>query len=86
MAKKKTPVTVTIKASRAGGYTVSIDDPGNGPHIKLRKRYVSPWSAKRGAMRKLDARTRPSSLSGRDWAFSGGYSWVTPDGRDIVFK
>lgn len=85
MAKKKTPVTVTIKASRAGGYTVSIDDPGNGPHIKLRKRYARPYTAKRGALRKLDARTRLGNAIG-ELKRVGPFVWFTPDGRDIVFK
>lgn len=85
MGKKKTPVTVTIKKSRKGGYTFTIDDVGGGPHIKGKHRYTIAKDARRGALRKLKACTS-SGIPGSGWHFTGGYKWYTPDGREIVFK
>lgn len=81
-------VTVTISKGRhkTQPYTFKINGPGHGPDTTNDERYADKRGAKRGALRLLDARTWPSLISGRQWFFTGGYKWVTPKGRDIVFK
>lgn len=84
MAKKKTPVVVTIKKSRHATqpFTFVIDDPGPGPKVTVKERYVSYSSAKRGALRKLRA------VSHLGNTFKGAFRslvWFTHGGREIKF-
>ena len=58
MTKKK-PIIVTIKEVKRKSkrlYQVTIDLPGNNPDDSPREYYASVFSAKRGAIRRLDAR------------------------------
>ncbi|HNR56186.1 MAG TPA: hypothetical protein PKJ19_13530 [Flavobacteriales bacterium] len=82
------PVIVTIHKTRhkSQPYKFSIDGPGYQPNTTNDERYTEAKSARRGALRLLDARTYPALTSGRSWGFTGGYLWVTPKGRKIVFK
>lgn len=74
MSKKKKPVTVEIKKTRHKGlqrFTVRIE--GGKVDTILAERYTRKSSAKRGALRKLDAIIAPNG------------EWYMPDGREIVF-
>ena len=81
------PTTVHIRKTRHKDqpWTVTIQPPGKAEAYKLKQRYARPFTAKRGALRHLDARTQmgnklsvvrsPSRLV-----------WLTAKGSPIVFK
>lgn len=88
MAKKKTPVTVTIKEHKPRKpndnqvWAVRIEDGKSD--LVIPQRFSRQHSAKKGALRKLDARTT-NGYPGREWNYMGGYVWHTTDGREILF-
>jgi len=86
MAKKKKAFNVIIYRTKhkSQPWRVDMDDPGGGPIVSLQERYVSAWSAKRGALRKIDATTSGGS-PGKPWGYGGGYCWYTPKGQIIEF-
>jgi len=76
MSKPK-PVIVTITKSRhkTQRYSFTVDMPGKNPNAKNSERYTRPHSAKVGALRMLDARTKPHGYRGREWGFMGDCAW-----------
>ena len=90
MSKKK-PVVVTITKTKHAKqpFTVTIDKPGKAEPYKLAQRYKNLFTAKRGALRNLNAVTHgsgcePTVVPGREWNYSGAFAWFH-EGRDIVF-
>jgi hypothetical protein len=89
MAKK--PILLEIKKTKHKGkqkFKVRIE--GGKSDLEIPQRYSSPYHAKIGALRKLDAHTLSSSpklpgLPGREWNYTGGYVWQTAQGRIIKF-
>lgn len=89
MAKKS--IIVEIKKTKHKGkqkFKVRIE--GGKSDLEISQRYSSPYHAKIGALRKLDAHTLSSSpklpgLPGREWNYTGGYVWQTPNGKRIDF-
>ena len=81
---KPTTVTITKGKHASQKYTVLIQPP-KGEAYKLRQRYARVYTAKRGALRNLDAVTLKWGLPGRDHGYSGGYVWCKPKGVPIKF-
>lgn len=84
MAKKKTPVTVTIKEGKHATqpWTFSIDDVGPGPKVTVRERYTRAASAKLGAVRKIGGYPSRQYLGSNKYGLAG---YFTQDGREILF-
>lgn len=77
----KKPIAVTITQTKHKGkqvWTARIEQ-GKTDTI-LSQRFASPWSAKRGVRRKLDARTQHVNPMDPEPTI-----WITPEGREIVF-
>lgn len=85
MAKKPIEVIITKGKHKTQPYTVTIDPPGKAESTKLRQRYVSAFTARRGALRHLKART---SLGSKVETTNASTSLVyfTPGGQRIAFK
>jgi len=81
---KPTTVTITKGKNASQPYTVLIQPP-KGEAYKLRQRYARVYTAKRGALRNLDAVTHNWGHPGREWNFTGNYVWCKPKGVPIKF-
>lgn len=85
MAKKITPITVTLKQTRAKQpWTFTINDIGPGPLKTVRERYTRKSSAKRGAVRAIGGYVK------RQYNHATGrykvVGYFTQKGAAIVFK
>jgi len=82
MAKKKTPIMVTITEGRHATqpWTFSIDDVGPGPKVTVRERYTRMSSCKVGALRKLRA-TKGILIAG---IYMHTSRWFVKD-REVLF-
>lgn len=85
MAKKKTPITVTITEGKHATqpWTFSIDDVGPGPKITVRERYTRPHSCKLGAVRKIGG--YPQRGYNHHTGIYTTNHYFTQDGREILF-
>jgi hypothetical protein len=86
MGKKKA-VVITLKETRhkTQPWKVIVDDPSKGPTMELKERYSRKWTALRGGLRKVGARTALSHSSVNDiGAFMNGF-WVA-GGRSVDIK
>jgi len=81
---KPTTVYITKGKHASQKYTVLIQPP-KGEAYKLRQRYARVYTAKRGALRNLDAVTHNWGHPGREWNFTGNYVWCKPKGVPIKF-
>ncbi len=79
MAKKPVTVFITKTKHKKQPFTVRIEQ-GKTDTI-LSQRYVNPFSAKRGALRKLRARTQHAHPFD-----PAPMKWVTPEMREIRFS
>jgi len=52
-AAKPVKVTIVHTKHETQPWKVVIDDAGNGPKLAIKERYARPFTAKRGAVRKL---------------------------------
>jgi hypothetical protein len=86
------PTTVHIRKTRHKDqpWTVTIQPPGKAEAYKIQQRYARPFTAKRGALRHLDAISmqlhKVRKVKGRWRVIRGGCKFVTPKGSAIVFK
>lgn len=83
MAKKSVKVTIT-KTKHKGKQKYAVRIEQGKTDLLLSQRYTRPHSAERGALRKLDARTSSGAI-GREWNYTGGFTWYTPKGQMIQF-
>lgn len=78
MTKKK-PIIVTLIKGRhkTQPWTFTMDAPGPGPKDTVQERYARKDSARRGALRKLNAQRSPVT---RDWYMNigktGNVRWI----------
>lgn len=80
--KKEIIVTIVTTRRKSQRFTFTIDD-GSGPDMAVKEFYTRSYTAKRGALRQLDAE-RYEEWTGDYWISLG--PWKTPDGREIVFR
>lgn len=81
---KQTTVYITKGKHASQKYTVLIQPPKREVY-KLRQRYARVFTAKRGALRNLDAVTHAMGTPGRIYNYEGGYLWCKPKGVPIKF-
>ena len=88
---KPTTVYITKGKHASQNYTVLIQPPKGeayfvpNPKNGKPQRYARVYTAKRGALRNLDAVTHNWGHPGREWNFTGNYVWCKPKGVLIKF-
>ena len=81
---KYTTVTISKTKHASQPFLVTINPHGPAEPYKLSQRYATKATARRGALRQLNACTHPNKYDGRPYNYQVSLIWQTHKGERIT--
>lgn len=80
-------MVITLKETRhkTQPWKVIVDDPSNGPTMELKERYARKWTALRGGLRKVGAKSPLTGTNVNAFGAAMRWNWMS-NGRFIEIK